>query len=65
MLRAKIGAIWIHKDKNGKDYYSGTIYFREIGEIPILMFPVLNKVERGPEYEIVEAVSKEKNKTKQ
>lgn len=42
--RVRLSGMWRHTDKNGKPYYSGTL-----GGGKLLMFPVKEKTENGPD----------------
>ena len=55
--RVRLSGMWRHTDKNGKPYYSGSL-----GGGKLLMFPVKEKSENGPDANlyIVPAEPKEK-----
>lgn len=59
MFRPTIGALWIHKDKNGQEYLSGNIVI-DGSPKAILCFKRKKTGEKEPDYDIQESMEKRK-----
>jgi uncharacterized protein (DUF736 family) len=62
MALKRIGALWNKKDKNNKDYMSGTVEMGALGHISVMVFPNEKQEENHPDYSVCLVVEDEPEK---